>query len=82
MWLAHHHEYALLAALCNILSLSLCLSLSLSRKVVNDKQCKPLEKNRDDDGGGDAKEKMAKEKHSLVKCQAIDIGMEGRIFRH
>lgn len=35
MWLAHHHEYALFAALCNIispLSLSLyTLSLSLSR---------------------------------------------------
>jgi len=35
MWLAHHHEYALLAALCNMLVVSsfysskvLCISLS------------------------------------------------------
>jgi hypothetical protein len=52
IWLAHHHEYALLAALCNIFALLFfpflglldSLSLSLSLSTEGEKTWKPLEK--------------------------------------
>lgn len=59
MWLAHHHEYALLAALCNILS-----SFSFSEKIQ--RQATHQGKNFDGEGEGEGerKEEMAKEKSS------------------
>ena len=67
MWLAHHHEYALLAALRNIVYLSVNLSL-------------PLRKRRRDsihkgDGPDDHEESM------LVKISPNGVEMEGRIAR-